>query len=591
MSDSTPFFYRFGPDFTSQGVVFRLWAPEARQVDLKLSDQFHRMTRDADGWYLSPPLASPVGTPYSFLINDDLLVPDPASRRQSRDVHGPSVVYRPGPMPPPLALPGHNHRWWETVLYEVHTGTFTGDGTFAAVIPQLPRLTELGVTALELLPVADFPGRRNWGYDGVLPFAPDRAYGSPGDLLKLIGAAHAADLAVWLDVVYNHFGPEGNYLHLYAPQFFSDRIETPWGPGIDFSRPEVRRFFVENGVYWIREFGIDGLRLDAVHAIHDPAAAGGGVHILNEIAATIRRYSPKGKEVHLVLENDKNQASFLSPDLYNAQWNDDIHHAFHVLLTGEDFGYYGDYAKNPEQKLARALAEGFVYQGELSPGTGLPRGEPSSHLSPTRFISFLQNHDQIGNRAQGERLAALTSADALHAAVALHLLAPQIPLIFMGEETGTTRPFLFFCDFGEELAEAVRAGRRREFGLDGIPDPVDGDTARRCVLPEGIKNKWFQRYRHLLDLRRTELVPVLSRLRPGVVTGGTTGGKTRGSTVPRVTWDAPDSRWSIAFNLTSERRRRGKLPNIDPLYVATPDGRRERNVFPPWTTMVWKEPL
>jgi maltooligosyltrehalose trehalohydrolase len=586
MTSSGSFTYRFGPDFTSQGVIFRLWAPQARSVDLELNGAMHTMKADSQGWYRSAPLSSSAGDAYGFRINDDIVVPDPASRQQLEDVHGPSVVCPPGVPVMAIQKAGGNHRWEETVLYELHTGTATGEGTFSALHNEIPRLKGLGVTAMELMPVADFPGSRNWGYDGVLPFAPDRAYGTPEELKELVRAAHRAQLAVWLDVVYNHFGPDGNYLHLYAPQFFADDIVTPWGPGIDFRRPEVRRFFIENAVYWVREFGMDGLRFDAVHAIEDPTVRTGGVHILRELAATVRHNAPEGKAVHLVLENDRNQSSFLrqgaTDDLYDGQWNDDIHHVFHVLLTGETFGYYGDYADATEAKLSRSLAEGYVYQGEVSPGTGHNRGEPSSRLSPTRFVSFLQNHDQVGNRAWGERLSRLTTEEALRAAVAVHLLSPQIPLIFMGEEMLSTRPFLFFCDFHDDLAEAVRTGRRREFGLDEIPDPVDPDTARQCVLTPEDRSDWTDLYRSLLRLRKEELIPLLPEMQSGHTHGGD-------DVVPHVYWESGKFRWTIAFNLTGRSRKSGTLPGSPPLYVASPETYISDAPVPPWTTLVWKE--
>ncbi len=587
MTDNTPFIYQFGPEFTKEGVVFRLWAPQARSVALDLNGDMYAMSSYSAGWHRSAPQPARAGDAYGFRIDDNLLVPDPASRQQEDDVHGRSLVCPPSAPVAPIRKKGGNHLWPETILYELHTGTFTEEGTFSAIHNELPRLAELGITALELMPVGDFPGRRNWGYDGVLPFAPDRTYGTPEELQNLVRAAHQEKLAVWLDVVYNHFGPDGNYLHVYAPQFFSEDIETPWGPGIDFRRPEVRRFFIENAVYWVREFGIDGLRLDAVHAIKDPTTETGGVHVLRELAEAVRQNAPEGKEVHLVLENDRNQASFLSRNstdgLYDAQWNDDIHHVFHILLTGETFGYYGDYEQKTEAKLARALAEGYVYQGEVSPGTGHTRGEPSSHLSPTRFVSFLQNHDQIGNRAWGERLSLLTTEHALRAAVAVHILSPQIPLIFMGEELLSTRPFLFFCDFHDELADAVRAGRRKEFGLDEIPDPVDPDTANRCVIVSEDRSDWTDMYRRVLELRRTELVPILQDLRSGRV-------QTGNDTAPYVAWETHDFRWTLAFNLTGRPRRAGDLPDTDPLYVASPEAFISNAPIPPWTAIVWKEP-
>src|SRR5262249_34307849 len=328
-----------------------------------------------------------------------------------------------------------------------------------------------------------FPGRRNWGYDGVLPFAPAAAYGTPDDLKALVDAAHGYGLVMFLDVVYNHFGPDGNYLAAYAPQFFRNDISTPWGPAIDFRQPEVRRFFIENALYWLMEFRFDGLRFDAVHAISEP-------DWLDEMAAQVRATVERGRHARLGLAHAGNAASPLAGD-FDAQWNDDGHHALHVLLTGEHDGYYADYADGPASRLARVLAEGFAYQGEPSRHRGgKPRGTPSGHLPPTAFVLFLQNHDQIGNRALGERLTALADPAALEAAIALLLLCPQIPLLFMGEEVASPSPFLFFTDHNEELAAAVRAGRRREFASftsflarrgSVLPDPNAIETFERSI--------------------------------------------------------------------------------------------------------------
>jgi len=326
-------------------------------------------------------------------------------------------------------------------------------------------LRDLGFTAIELMPVAAFPGTRNWGYDGVLPFAPAEAYGTPDELKALIDRAHELGLMMMLDVVYNHFGPDGNYLSAYAPEFFRDEVHTPWGAAIDFRCHAVRRFFIENALYWIREFRFDGLRLDAVHAIEPK-------DFLVDLAREVRASTP-GRHTHLVLENDANDAELLR-DGFDGQWNDDFHHTVHVLLTGEGFGYYRDHVHDPAKRLARVLAEGFDYQGQTSQHRARARGSRSCDLSPASFVSFLQNHDQVGNRAGGERLIDLADEDALRAAIALLLLAPQIPLVFMGEEIGTRAPFLFFTDHGPRLAQAVREGRAREFAFEThkeMPDP------------------------------------------------------------------------------------------------------------------------
>ncbi|MFW5694954.1 MAG: malto-oligosyltrehalose trehalohydrolase, partial [Alkalispirochaeta sp.] len=544
--------YTFGPEERAPNRrVFRLWAPSAASVQLQLvraDDSTEQIaldrTRD-DGWFVSAELSAVAGTRYAFMIDGKLRVPDPAARMQETDVHGYSVVVNSAPVD---LSNWHNHSWEDTVIYEAHVGTATPQGTFTALQERIPYLAELGITTLELLPVSDFPGPRNWGYDGVLPYAPDRTYGTPDDLKALVAAAHDHGIAVWMDVVYNHFGPDGNYLHVYCDQFFSASIPTPWGAGIDFSRPLVRRFFIENALYWIHEFGMDGLRLDAVHAIHDESTP----HILTELSQQVHASLPADREVHLVLENDANQARFLRPPAeYTAQWNDDIHHVLHVLLTGEDHGYYRDFANDPEAKLIRALTEGYVFQGERSSAhNGAPRGEVSRDLPPTKFISFLQNHDQIGNRAWGERLAALAPPEALSAAEALLLLAPQIPMIFMGEEWRSTTPFLFFCSFDGELATAVRDGRRREFGLADLPDPGATDTFTASLLESPADTR---RYRELLYLRKTHLQPVLSEMRPATGRGG-------GAYALSVRYSGPRRWWCIDVNLSDQPRPRSTAP-------------------------------
>ncbi len=494
---------RFGAELQAGGVRFRLWAPGARSVDLALAERLIPM-RQADGWFEHIESGAGPGTLYRYRIDGELLVPDPASRFQPRDVDGPSEVVDPGAYS--WRHPGWRGRPWnEAVVYELHVGTFTPEGTYRAVIPKIQLLKELGITALELMPLSDFAGRRNWGYDGVLPYAPDSAYGRPEDLKALVDAAHGAGLMIFLDVVYNHFGPKGNYLPRYAPQFFTERHHTPWGAAIDFSRDEVRRYFVQNVLYWLDEYRFDGLRFDAVHAIIDESPR----HILEEI----RQAVPAHK--HLVLENDANQARFIGPGRYAAQWNDDSHHAYHVLASGETDGYYAAYADNPARHLARCLAEGFAYQGEVSPFSRKPRGEPSAHLAPSCFVDFLQNHDQTGNRAFGERLISLSNETKLKALTAIQLLAPSPPLLFMGEEWGCRQPFVFFCDFDGELAEAVRAGRKREFPLiREMPDPNAEATFRQCVLDWGRRDPaWLQHYKDLLALRARAIAP--RRFGPG----------------------------------------------------------------------------
>jgi len=489
---------------------FRIWAPTQRAVSLAIDGAAALpMSRTTDGWFELEANCG-AGTRYRYILQDGTAVPDPASRAQDGDTGGRSVVVDPSTYR--WRNPDWRGRpWHETILYELHTGVYGG---FAGVARELPRLAALGVNAIELMPIAEFPGARNWGYDGALPFTPESSYGSPDDLRSLVDAAHGHGLMIFLDVVYNHFGPDGNYLPLYAPEFFRHDVSTPWGPAIDFRRKEVRRFFTENALYWLLEYRFDGLRLDAVHAITE-------ADWLSEMAAEVRNTVEPGRHVHLVLENDDNTASYLERD-FVAQWNDDAHHVLHVLLTGEREGYYEDYKDNPAELLARALKSGFVYQGEPSLHRGgKSRGTPSATLPPTAFVMFLQNHDQIGNRAFGERLTVLANPAALDAAIALQLLCPQIPLLFMGEEQASVAPFLFFTDHNAELAEAVRMGRRREFAgfskfsdpklLADLPDPNDAITFNRS-MPIAAPGKAASReayYRRLLEVRRQEIVPRL----------------------------------------------------------------------------------
>jgi malto-oligosyltrehalose trehalohydrolase len=507
----------FGAELSATGVRFRLWAPASSSVVLRLDRDRLAMEAQSEGWFELFVAGARAGGRYCYEI-EEMCVPDPASRFQPDGVHSPSEIVDAGAYR--WRRPEWSGRpWHETVLYELHVGTFTETGTFRAVIERLDGLRDLGVNAIELMPVAQAAGNRGWGYDGVFPFAPSGAYGRPDDLRALIDAAHARGIAVFLDVVYNHFGPEGNYLHRYAPEFFTDRHHTPWGKAINFDGPQsetVRRFFVENALYWLEEFRFDGLRLDAVHEVRDDSER----HILVEIAESVRDEIPAERNVHLILENDDNAARFLGKPhgkpLYDAQWNDDAHHAAHVALSGEHWGYYRDY-RDPVRELARALTEGFVYQGELSEHRGgKPRGEKSAHLSPTSFVDFLQNHDQVGNRALGERLTMLAPWHAVRAAASIFLLAPSIPMLFMGEEWGASTPFLFFCDFSGDLARAVTEGRGSEF--PGGPDPNDPATFERSKLPwDEVAGPTHREilafYRDALAARRAHIIPLLRTAR------------------------------------------------------------------------------
>jgi maltooligosyltrehalose trehalohydrolase len=569
---------QFGPLLTDRGVTFRLWAPAAREVDLVLERRIP-MRKDGEWFVLEVPQAG-TGTCYRFRIDDDIEIADPASHFQPEDVHGPSEVIDHAYH---WQCPNWKGRpWSDAVFLEAHVGTFTREGTFRSMMERLDHLAATGVTAVELMPVSDFPGRWNWGYDGVLLFAPDSRYGRPEGLKALIDAAHARGLMVFLDVVYNHFGPEGNYLGRIAPQFFSD-AQTPWGGAVNYRVPEVRGFMIEHALHWVREYRFDGLRLDAVHAIvtrDEP-------DILIELSRAVGKFAQaSGRQIHLVLENDDNSASLLAPDQdppagrYRAQWNDDYHHAWHVLLTGEGQSYYRDYGHT--RHIVRSLSQGFAYQGEPSRHRGgRPRGEPSRHLPPVAFVNYLQNHDQIGNRPLGERLTVLAKPDALAAALSVLLLQPSPPLLFMGEEWGATEPFPFFCDFKAELAEAVRNGRKRELAeayahhCNEIPDPISPGTRASAVLdweatarPEHARR--LELTRSLLEVRKRAIVPLLATIRDSEVSfdDGVLSGR----------WQSGSKSLKLLANLTDVALRREAINWGEPIWGGEPA--RE---LPPWS--------
>lgn len=561
----------WGPAVSGGTTRFRLWAPAAENVSLELQNDRMKMSRCEGGWWTAD-CAGPPGTHYRFRIGETA-VPDPASRAQDGDVHGWSVVTADD-----YEWRNRNWRgrpWEEHIIYECHAGL---SGGFRGLAAKLDELSNLGITAIELMPVGDFPGMRNWGYDGVLPFAPDEAYGVPDDLKHLIDEAHARGIATFLDVIYNHFGPDGNYLPLYAPQFFRSDRKTPWGDALDFRKPEVRAFCIENALYWLNEFRFDGLRLDAVHAIEDN-------EFVREFLRTIRANVPERRYVHIVMENEDNDASLLGD--FAAQWNDDLHHAIHVLLTGETASYYGDFADAPAAKLARALAEGFVYQGEFSPHRGAARGNRSAQLAPMSFVAFLQNHDQTGNRACGERLLALAPKDAVKAAAALIMLCPQIPMLFMGEEIGARTPFLYFTDHRDpKLADAVREGRRAEFKKfpafadeavrARIPDPNAPDTFETSHPNNDVDAAaWRAFYSELIALRRREIVPRLRGVRSEKALA-------IGDKAVIASWRMGDGALlTLASNL-GESPTRALLPKGEAIWGRTGDGE-----IPPFTTIAW----
>lgn len=496
---------------------FCVWAPFADSVEVHLlapTERLAPLIKDRHGYHCGVLDDVAPGASYLFRLNGCLERPDPSSRFQPRGVHGPSQVVAPafnwtdGNW---RGLPLHRY-----IFYELHVGTFSAPGTFDAAIERLDDLVALGITAVELMPVAQFPGERNWGYDGVYPFAAQNSYGGPQGLKRFVNACHARGLAVVLDVVYNHLGPEGNILRDFGP-YFSDTYQTPWGAPINFDGPysdEVRRYFIENALYWLIDCHMDALRLDAVHAILDFSAE----PFLQELARTVNVFAEDlGRHIHLIAESALNDTRLIrSPELggfgLDAQWNDDFHHALHALITGEQQGYYCDFGSF--YQFLDALKEGFVYSGQYSEYRKRRHGNASRSTPGHRFVVFSQNHDQVGNRMRGDRLSRIVSFEALKLAAGITLLSPNLPLLFMGEEYGETAPFPYFVSHGEaDLIEAVRRGRREEFASFGwngeSPDPQADDTFQRAKLkPElrhtpGTHRHLWEFYRRLITLRRS----------------------------------------------------------------------------------------
>lgn len=500
--------------------TFRVWAPRPKRVEVQVAGGRHALQAGADGWWTAVVAAAGPGSDYGFVLDGEGPFPDPRSAWQPKGVHGLSRVvdhaaFRwsdAGFQAPPLGA---------ALIYELHVGTFTPEGTFEAATARLDHLVQLGVTHVELMPVNEFPGARGWGYDGVDLFAPHHAYGGPDGLKRLVNACHTRGLAVLLDVVYNHLGPSGNYLGLYAP-YFSRRYSTPWGDAVNFDGPdsdEVRRFFCDNALMWLRDYHFDGLRLDAVHAICDTSAQ----PFLEQLGQEVDELEAQlGRHLVVIPESDLNDPRLLwSRERggygLDAQWSDDFHHALHTVLTGERDGYYRDFGTLSE--LAQALRQAFVYAGRYSAHRRRRHGRPPTGLSGHRFLGYLQNHDQVGNRARGERLSQLVSPGRLKIGAALVLTAPFVPMLFQGEEWGASTPFQYFTDHQEpELANAVREGRRREFAAFGwkpeeVPDPQAAETFERSKLqweeltrpPHAEMLEW---HRQLIRLRRTD--PALS---------------------------------------------------------------------------------
>jgi maltooligosyltrehalose trehalohydrolase len=489
-------------------VRFRVWAPKTRRVAVRIADREHPLT-GRDGWFEGEVRGAVHGTRYAFEIDGARVRPDPASPSQPDGVHAPSEVFD-----------ARRHAWQDSawkgiarpdlVFYELHVGTFTAEGTLDAAAARLPDLVDLGVTCVELMPVQPFSGERNWGYDGVGPWAVHAAYGGPAALQRFVDRAHALGLAVCLDVVYNHLGPEGNYLPEFAP-WLTARHRSLWGDGLDYDGPDAgpaRGFMIGAAVRWIRDFHVDALRLDATHAIEDASP----VHFVAELTeAVLAEGRAAGREVHVVAENDRNDRAVLDPPPRgwgaSAVWADDLHHAVHAFLTGERAAFLEDYGA--PALVVRALAEGFAYQGERSAYRKRPHGTDVAGLSPSRFVACLQNHDQVGNRPHGERISTLVPWAALEPASALVLLGSALPLLFMGEEYGETSPFLYFTSHSDPaLAKAVSEGRKKEFiakGAQDVPDPQDPETFRRSKLShrrDGRHGKLREHYRRMLAIRR-----------------------------------------------------------------------------------------
>jgi len=527
-----------------------LWAPGADRVAVETRQGESGLARDEHGVHRGTVVAKPGGA-YWFRV-DGHPSPDPAARAQERDVHGWSVFTAPARVPRWTGRP-----WHDAVILEIHVGTFTTEGTLDAAATRLPALADTGITAVELMPLAQFSGTRGWGYDGVLPYAVHPDYGGPDALARFVAAAHEAGLMVLLDVVYNHFGPDGAYLHGITPKFFDEERHTPWGAAIDFTKPQVRGFFIDNALMWLEEFGIDGLRLDAVHELHDPSDP----PFVAELCATIRARD-FGRPIHIVAEDDRNLPDLRQASLLTAQWNDDYHHSVHCLLTGESAGYYASFAVDPMADLVTALARGHVEEGQPRPGRKTPRGAPSGHLPLTAFVNANQTHDQIGNRAQGERLIALAGPDAVRIAHALLLCAPAIPMLFMGEEIGARAPFQFFADFEGDLAQTVREGRAAEFAAfesfaGEVPDPLAPETfaaSRPYDVPPPDAARWHRLTCEMLQFRRDRVMPLLASGRAGPALVTQTGPRSLHGIWPfhagrleirANLGEAPDTAWTL----------------------------------------------
>jgi maltooligosyltrehalose trehalohydrolase len=517
------------PSHDGSHTTFAVWAPLAERVEVVLEapPRSAPLARGEDGLHTGTVEGAGAGARYRYRLDDGDLLPDPASGYQPEGVAGPSEVVDPDHAWTDAAWPGLPLA--DVVLYELHVGTFTPEGTFDAAVPRLAELAQLGVTMIELMPVAQFPGERNWGYDGVFPYAAQHSYGGPDGLRRLVNAAHAAGLAVCLDCVFNHLGPEGNVLPRFGP-VFTERYRTPWGPAINMDgagSDGVRAFLIGSALRWLEEFHLDALRLDAVDQIADSSARPFLAELADEVAAAAAR---AGRPLHLIAESDLNDPRMITPRAaaglgMDGQWSGDLHHALHTLLTGEDGGYYADFAGHGTRLAARAYRDAFAYTGQRSRFRGRRHGAPAAGIDGSRFVVFGQNHDQVGNRMLGERLARIAGQEAARLMAGAILLAPRLPLLFMGEEYAEDAPFLFFTSHaGADLAEAVRRGRAEEFRsfrwAGEPPDPQAEDTFRRSTLrwesrTEGVHAQVLDLYRALLRLRRD--TPALRDLHPASV--------------------------------------------------------------------------
>lgn len=588
----------WGAEYTAAGEMrFRLWAPTVETLGLRLNGEIVPMSPSSDGWFEALANNVPPGTAYAFVMPDGTEVPDPAGRALQSDVHGPSTVVDP------TAYRWRHSDWsgrpWsEAVIYELHVGTFTEEGTFAAAAEKLAGIAKLGFTMIELMPLAAFGGERGWGYDGVLLYTPHPAYGSPDDLKAFIDTAHGLGLMVMLDVVYNHLGLDGNHLTAYAPDLFADD-GTPWGPRPDVTKTPARDFILENALYWLEEFALDGLRLDAADRIEDAQSE---VHMVEELALLVRQTLPS-RHVHLVVEDGRcitrlhERAQDNSVRLYDGVWNDGYHHLIHAWATGEHGGHFRAFARDFWPRIGKTLATGFALQGERLEGKGDALfGEPSGHLPPITFVNFLQNHDQVGNRGRGERLWSLVDHDLGERLIAMLILAPQIPLLFMGDEFRSQDRFFFFSDYPPDLSEndpEDRLRQARDFGTEdlAVHEIRDPNALETFTLS---KLDWRQsqtesgtaaraNLRDLLEKRRRHLVPLLEN-----VAGGVGHLLMAEDGLLAVDWQLGECRWQLRCNFSDIRATlppvHGKTVHVHPAYSEADI--RDLSDFPPGSLVV-----